>query len=60
MHPVKIWKMIKMEALRNIYKSIAQTEKMAVWWRAICSYCVSRLDRHVTYYSPHMLYICRY
>ena len=28
-----------------------------MWWRAICSYCVSRLDRHVTYYSPHMLYI---
>jgi hypothetical protein len=27
-----------------------------VWWRAIC---VSRLDRHVAYYSPHMLYICR-
>ena len=29
MHPVKIWKVIKMEALRNIHKSIAQTEKMA-------------------------------
>jgi hypothetical protein len=28
-----------------------------MWWRAICSYCVSRLDRHVTYYSSHMLYI---
>ncbi len=31
-----------------------------LWWRAICSYCVSRLDCHVTYYSSHMLYICRY
>jgi hypothetical protein len=33
---------------------------MVLLWRAICSYCVSRLGRHVTYYSPHMLYICRY
>jgi hypothetical protein len=31
-----------------------------LWWRTICSYCVSRLDRHVTYYTSHMLYICRY
>ncbi len=31
-----------------------------LWWRTICSYCVSRLDRHVTYYSSHMLYICRF
>jgi hypothetical protein len=31
-----------------------------LWWRTICSYCVSHLDRHVTYYSSHMLYICRY
>ncbi len=33
---------------------------VVLWWRTICSYCVSRLDRHVTYYSPHLLYICRY
>jgi hypothetical protein len=26
-----------------------------LWWRTICFYCVSRLDRHVTYYtSPHV------
>ncbi len=29
-------------------------------WRTVCSYYVSRLDRHVTYYTSHMLYICRY
>jgi hypothetical protein len=30
-----------------------------VWWRTICSYCVSRLDRHVTYYTvPH--HMCTY
>ncbi len=56
---------------RNIYISVeSNTEPqkvlrlylsdMKVWWCAICSYCVSRLDRHVTYYSSHMLYICRY
>jgi hypothetical protein len=31
-----------------------------LWWRTICSYCVSSLNRHVTYYTTHMLYICRY
>ncbi len=31
-----------------------------LWWRTNCSYCVSCLDRHVTYYPSHMLYICRY
>jgi hypothetical protein len=29
-----------------------------MWWRTVCSYYVSRLDRHVTYYTSHMLYIC--
>ena len=28
--------------------------KAFLWWRNICSYCVSRLDRHVTYYTSHM------
>jgi hypothetical protein len=31
-----------------------------LWWRTICSYCDSRLNRHVTYYSSHMLYIWIY
>jgi hypothetical protein len=31
-----------------------------LWWRTVCSSCVSRLDRHVTYYTSHMLYICTY
>ncbi len=31
-----------------------------VWWRTVCSYYVSRFDRHVTYYTSHMLYICIY
>ncbi len=31
-----------------------------LWWRTVCSYYVSRLDRHMTYYTLHMLYICRY
>jgi hypothetical protein len=25
-----------------------------LWWRTICSYCVSCLDCHVTYYTSHM------
>jgi hypothetical protein len=25
-----------------------------LWWCTICSYGVSRLDRHVTYYTSHM------
>jgi hypothetical protein len=29
-------------------------------WRTVCSYYVFRLDRHVTYYTSHMLYICIY
>jgi hypothetical protein len=28
-----------------------------LWWRTVCSYYVSRLDRHVTYYTSHMLYM---
>jgi hypothetical protein len=32
--------------------------KEPLWWRTVCSYYVSRLDRHVTYYTSHMLYIC--
>ncbi len=28
-----------------------------LWWRTVCSYYISRLDRHVTYYTSHMLYI---
>ncbi len=31
-----------------------------MWWRTVCSYYVSRFDRHVTYYTSHMLYICTY
>jgi hypothetical protein len=33
---------------------------IVLWWRAICSYCVSRLGRHVTYYTSPHVYICRY
>jgi hypothetical protein len=29
-----------------------------LWWHTVCSYYVSRLDCHVTYYTSHMLYIC--
>jgi hypothetical protein len=29
-----------------------------LWWRTICSYCVSRLDRHVTYYTSPHVYTC--
>jgi hypothetical protein len=31
-----------------------QNVNIVLWWRTICSYCVSRLDRHVTYYTSHM------
>jgi hypothetical protein len=31
-----------------------------LWWCTVCSYYVSRLDRHMTYYTSHMLYICPY
>jgi hypothetical protein len=31
-----------------------------LWWRTVRSCYVSRLDRHVTYYTSHMLYICTY
>jgi hypothetical protein len=31
-----------------------------LWWRTVCSYYVSRLDRHMIYYTLHMLYICTY
>ncbi len=31
-----------------------------LWWRTVCSRYVSRLDRHMTYYTSHMLYICTY
>jgi hypothetical protein len=32
-----------------------KAKKIKLWLRTICSYCVSRLDRHVTYYtSPHV------
>jgi hypothetical protein len=29
-----------------------------LWWRTVCSYYVSRHDRHMTCYTLHMLYIC--
>jgi hypothetical protein len=32
-------------------------KKMMLWWRTICSYCVSCLDHHVTYYTSH---VCTY
>ena len=27
---------------------------ICLWWRSVCSYYVSCLDRHVTYYTSHM------
>jgi hypothetical protein len=42
-------------------KTLSQTLAFkALWWRTVCSRYVSRLDRHVTYYTSHMLYICTY
>jgi hypothetical protein len=41
---------------RGLFKRGIFPSSISLWWRTICSYCVSRLDRHVTYYTSHMLY----
>ncbi len=40
--------------------SLSIKDMLNLWWRTIRSYCVSRLDRHVTNNTSHMLYICIY